>query len=139
MMLSPGQFIVLSADTIWVALIEAHRVALYYDGLAIAETRNSHCDEYVASIVREFFGKDAITALPAPSFESLAFYMEHYEGRLQDGVRQIAAVIISGTMFAPPDQGGGDKVQQTPSPQRPPSPMGATFIKSDVAVAEAVA
>lgn len=137
MMLSTGQFIVLGANSTWVALIEEHRVGLYYDGLAIAETRNSRCDEYVADIVREFFGKDAINALPAPSFESLAFYMEHYEGRLQESVRQLAAVLISGTMFNPPSTDGGDKVRRPASPKSPPSPVGATF-KSELLVAEAV-
>jgi hypothetical protein len=135
MLLSTGQFIVLGANSTWVALIEEHRVGLYYDGLAIAETRNRNCGEYVAQIVREFFGKDALTALPAPSFESLAFYMEHYEGRLQESVRQIAAVLLSGTLFNPPSTDGGDKVKATTKPKRPPSPMGATFIKSDAVVA----
>jgi hypothetical protein len=137
--LCAGQFIVLGADNAWVALIEERRVALYYDGITIAETRSRNVGEYVAQIVREFFGRDAIQALPAPTFESLAFYLEHYEGRLQERVRQLAAVLLSGQLFSSTDKGGGARVPVTDLPQPPTRPGGATFdIKSDVPVAEAV-
>jgi hypothetical protein len=140
-MLSEGMFIVLASEAAWLALIEVENVSRYYEGLRIAETRSRNSEYYVTQIIREFFGRDALVALPASTFEALAFYLEHYEGRLQERVRQLAAVLLSGQLFSSTDKGGGARVPVTDLPQPPSRPGGATFdtITSDTPVAEAVA
>jgi hypothetical protein len=125
---SPGQFLVLTSTEVQPHLITETAAALYWDGLAIAETRIQDPAGCVLRTVQEFFGRDAIAALPAPSIEALVFYMEHYEGRLQDGVRQLAAVILTGGLFNSDDGGGRGRVPNPVPPPAPPSPVGATFV-----------
>lgn len=132
-MVSTGLFIVLTDTDATAHLIEETAAAAYWDGFGVVERCSSerHRDTNYLYLVRQTFGSDATAALPAPSGEALWWYVEHYEGRLQDRVRGLAACLISGKL--PGGDDGGRTVDRPVPPPAPVSPVGALFAQAGAA------
>lgn len=133
-LLSPGQFIVLLGEDAGVAMITDSALSAYYDGLRIAETRARDVAAATLRVLRDTFGRGVDAALPANSVESLAFYVEHYDGRSRELVQQLAACILTGSPLNRSGDGdGGQKARLPTIPPAPPSPVGATFATAGAA------
>ena len=122
LLICPGQFLVLTAQDVFVALLSEIENSRYWDAIAMCDESRAP-EVYRLQVYRRVFGSDAIAALPASKLEALLAYAEHYEGLHTELVRGIAACILTGTPFSRDgdNNGGGTKEPQTPKPTRPRS------------------
>lgn len=122
LLIVPGQFIVLTASDVFVALLTAEQNASYWDAIAICDDTRAP-EVYRLEVYRRVFGRDAIQALPASKLEALLAYAEHWDGLHKDLVRGIAACILTGTPFSR-DGDGKDGGTREPLPKSPKTPHG---------------
>jgi hypothetical protein len=119
-----GLFFVVTGDTAAAHLVTDDAVTRFYERVKIAEGCRKPDEAMRETLWHTFRVKDARVALPAPSYEALAFYFEHYEGPAQDAVRALAARYITGAVWAqgPQDPGAHDRI--APKPKTPQGPAG---------------
>lgn len=136
LLICAGQFIVLTTKEVQVHLLNDSATARFWDGMEIADTRTFKPDQAREYVIRQTFGQDAVSFLPAHSFEAIFHYAEHYEGALAEQVKGICACILTGTPYGPESHrgssvdGDGLKVAPVPSPKGS-GPTGATFDEND--------
>jgi hypothetical protein len=120
-----GLFFIVTGDTACAHLIPEHLVTRFYDGVAIAEKCRDP-EAAMQMIIRDTFRvKDARAALPAPSFDALAFYMEEYKGPAQDSVRVLAAKYVAGRPWDTSDcTDPGTHDRMPVKPKTPEGPAG---------------
>lgn len=122
LLISPGQFICLTASDVFVALLAPSELARYWDTLEKCDDTRAP-EVYRAQLFKRVFGQDVLNALPAGHVDALHIYCEHYEGLHAEIVKGICACILTGTPFSrdgdKPD--GGTRIPQAPKPTRPRS------------------
>lgn len=129
LLITRGQFFVLTASTVFVALLSEEQTAKYFDALEIAEETRAP-DVYRVQVYQRVFSSDAIAALPAYPHAALYDYAEHYTGLHQDLVRGIAACILTGTPFSKDgeNKNGGGSGDRLPKPPKSPRTGGCALV-----------
>lgn len=137
LLITPGQFFVLTADDVQVHVLSEDRTTQYWDRVLLSETR-IRADVAKQETRRLMFGtENIIDVLPAGSIKALVWYTDHYEGLHAERVKGIAACILTGTPFGPdsanPIDGGGQTVPRVSGPDSPGSPGGVALELSQAA------
>lgn len=124
-MIVASQFIVLSDTCAYLVLLADISKTRLYESLELAENKSNR--DYV---IRQYFGRDAISFLPASSIKALYDYAEHYDGLHSETVKGIAACLLTNTPIPNGENNGKDGGSKVPIVKPPKTPKGSGAFNS---------